>query len=271
MSGDNFNYVKRRNNNRRDEENTNRNERQFNSNRRPSFQDNQSRSFQDNQSRTNFNTERRPSFQDNQSRSFQDNQSRTNFNTERSYMTQNYNRVVVRSSQTRRKSSRTLLLKEVGDREFTYEGLQQVEKSPQGNLFLVFDTLDNSRKAFKDLRINKINCKYSYYKLFFKSTNLDSVRSYDDLKTSFLALLTENVKDVNILYFKYYRKDGKFTGSGDFVVDRKVDCDELVKTRTLKMGESEFTYYRYRTNRNLLTHQKSGSATDSNNSEEETQ
>ena len=183
----------------------------------------------------------------------------------------NFNRIIVRTTQTRRKSSRTLLLKEVGDKEFKYEGLQQVEKSPQGNLFLVFDTLENSRKAFKDLRINKVNCKYSYYKLFFKSTNLESERSYDELKSSFLKLLGDNVNGINVLYFKYYRKDGKFTGSGDFVVDRKVDCDSLVKSRTLKLSESEYTFYRYRTQRKLPGEsdvQQPGS--EGNNSEEET-
>jgi hypothetical protein len=198
-----------------------------------------------------------------------DNQRNEEYNTPR-----RFNRVVVRSTQTRRKSSRTLLLKEVGNNEFKYEGLQQVEKSPQGNLFLVFDTLDNSRKAFKDLRINKVNCKYSYYKLFFKSSNLDTNKTYDELKTSFLKLLSDNVTDLNVLYFKYYRKDGKFTGSGDFVVDRKVDCDAIVKARTLQLDESEFTYYRYRTNKmlqNRNTGTMQGSNTESSNSEEEIQ
>jgi hypothetical protein len=184
----------------------------------------------------------------------------------------NYNRVIVRTTQTRRKSSRTLLLKEVGDKEFKYEGLQQVEKSPQGNLFLVFDTLENSRKAFKDLRVNKVNCKYSYYKLFFKSTNLEVDKLYDDLKLSFINLLRDNVNGSNVLYFKYYRKDGKFTGSGDFVVDRKVDCDALVKSRILKLGELEYTFYRYRTQRRLSEESnvlRNGS--EGNNSEEETQ
>lgn len=196
--------------------------------------------------------------------------------TSEQYYRRNFNRVIVRATQTRRKSSRTLLLKEVGDREFTYEGLQQVEKSPQGNIFLVFNTLDNSRKAFKDLRINKVNCKYSYYKLFFKSTNLDTSKSYDELKTSFINLLYYTVNDLNILYFKYYRKDGKFTGSGDFVVDRKVDCDAIIKARILKLGECEFTYYRYRTNRlhpgqqnHVGDQHRYGS--EGNNSEEETQ
>jgi len=200
----------------------------------------------------------------NHSRGLQSTNSNQSFN-------RNFNRIIVRTTQTRRKSSRTLLLKEVGDKEFKYEGLQQVEKSPQGNLFLVFDTLENSRKAFKDLRINKVNCKYSYYKLFFKSTNLESERSYDELKSSFLKLLGDNVNGINVLYFKYYRKDGKFTGSGDFVVDRKVDCDSLVKSRTLKLSESEYTFYRYRTQRKLPGEsdvQQPGS--EGNNSEEET-
>jgi hypothetical protein len=160
-------------------------------------------------------------------------------------------RVVVKSTQTRRKSSRTLLLKEVGDREFKYDGLQKMDKSPQGNVFLVFDNLENSRKAFKDLRVNKVNCKYSYYKLFFKSSNLDTTKNYDELKGSFLSLLNEKVPGINVLYFKYYRRDGTFTGSGDFVVDRKVDCDALVTNRTLTSGENEFTFYRFRTNRGL--------------------
>ena len=206
---------------------------------------------------------------------YQGNQS-SNEGSSGQYVRRNFNRVVVRATQTRRKSSRTLLLKEVGDREFTYEGLQQVEKSPQGNLFLVFDTLDNSRKAFKDLRINKVNCKYSYYKLFFKTTNLDTNKSYDELKSSFLKLLSDTVSGLNVLYFKYYRKEGNFTGSGDFVVDRKVDCDSIVKARTLKLGESELTYYRYRTNRLQSGQAQSnvegqqGSGTEGNNSEEET-
>lgn len=160
-----------------------------------------------------------------------------------------FSRVIVKATQTRRKSSRTLLLKEAGDKVFKYEGLKNMDKSPQGNVFLVFDTLENSRKAFKDLRINKVNCKYSYYKLFFKSSNLDTTKNYDELKGSFLSLLNEKVPDINVLYFKYYRRNGQFTGSGDFVVDRKIDCDALVTNRTLTSGDNEFTFYRFRTNR----------------------
>lgn len=170
-------------------------------------------------------------------------------------------RVVVKSTQTRRKSSRTLLLKEVGEREFKYDGLQKMDKSPQGNVFLVFDSLENSRKAFKDLRVNKVNCKYSYYKLFFKSSNLDTTKNYDELKGSFLSLLNEKVPGINVLYFKYYRRDGSFTGSGDFVVDRKVDCDALVTNRTLTSGDNEFTFYRFRTNRGVSSTEEQGSET----------
>jgi hypothetical protein len=159
-------------------------------------------------------------------------------------------------------------LKEVGDMEFKYEGLQNVDKSPQGNVFLVFDTLDNARKAFKDLRINKVNCKYSYYKLFFKSTGLDTSKTYDDLKSVFLSFLNEKVSNVNVLYFKYYKKDGNFTGSGDFVVDRKVDCDVLVSSRTLKMSDTnEVSFYRFRTNRGDQSNHENVVKTD--NSEEE--
>jgi hypothetical protein len=191
-----------------------------------------------------------------------------------------FSRVVVKSTQTRRKSSRTLLLKEVGDREFKYDGLNNMDKSPQGNVFLVFDTLENSRKAFKDLRLNKVNCKYSYYKLFFKSSNLDTSKNYDELKGSFLSLLNEKVPGINVLYFKYYRRNGQFTGSGDFVVDRKVDCDALVTNRTLKSGENEFTFYRFRTNRGTSgqgttgqetqgTTSQQGTGSDGDNSDEE--
>jgi hypothetical protein len=177
-------------------------------------------------------------------------------------------RVVVKTTQTRRKSSRTLLLKEVGNKEFKYDGLQTVDRSPQGNVFLVFDTLENSRKAFKDLRVNKVNCKYSYYKLFFKSSNLDTTKSYDELKGSFLSVLDGNVSGVNVLYFKYYKRDGKFTGSGDFVVDRKVDCDSFVTSRTLKFSDTnDVTFYRFRTNRGAP--KEDGDVKEGNNSEEE--
>ena len=209
-------------------------------------------------------------------------QPKTNFykSGQQSRGTNKFARVVVKSTQTRRKSSRTLLLKEVGDREFKYDGLQKMDKSPQGNVFLVFDSLENSRKAFKDLRVNKVNCKYSYYKLFFKSSNLDTTKNYDELKGSFLSLLNEKVPGINVLYFKYYRREGVFTGSGDFVVDRKVDCDALVTNRTLTAGENEFTFYRFRTNRGVQSGEQTTETSSStgvqpsetvegNNSEEE--
>jgi hypothetical protein len=201
------------------------------------------------------------------------NQRDNNVQSNLNVVTNRYNRVVVRSTQSRRKSSRTLLLKEVYDREFKYEGLQNIDKSPHGNVFLVFDTLENSRKAFKDLRINKVNCKYSYYKLFFKSSNLDTTKNYDNLKSSFLSLLSDKVADINVLYFKYYRRDGLFTGSGDFVVDRKLDCDILVTKRILTFEQNEFTFYRFRANRGNLDRLKHNTDNpnqqDCGNSEEE--
>lgn len=175
-------------------------------------------------------------------------------------------KVIVKSVPTKRKSSRTVLVKgEDVNKQFSYEGLQNQENSPQGNIFLVFDTLENARKAFKDLRQNKINCKYSYYKLFFKTSVQDAISDYDTTKTAFMTLLKEKASDVNVLYFKFYRKNNVFTGSGDFVVDRKVDCDTFVTMKTANIVNAEFSFYRYRNNNVQV--KKSDTGSDSGHSD----
>jgi len=133
-----------------------------------------------------------------------------------------------------RKASRTLVVKsdtDVSTEGFT--GLLETAKSPNNSHFLVFDTIENSKNAFKILKTTNHMVRFAYYRIFFTMNGIDENASYNDLKEHHVKWLTDN-SDAQVLYYKQYRNGGKFLGCGDFTIDTKASMDKLLDKETLK-------------------------------------
>ncbi len=148
------------------------------------------------------------------------------------------------------KAGRTLVVKSetsVSTNNFT--GLVSSVKSNNGSQFFVFDTVENSKMAFKHLKNSKENVRFAYYKLFFTMTGIDENASYNDLKEMHTNWIVSN-SGAQVLYYKQYRNNGKFLNCGDFTVDTKEAMDKLLDKDTLKnFTFDKFSGVNYRYNK----------------------
>lgn len=150
----------------------------------------------------------------------------------------------------RRKAGRTLLISSDYTDELTNTGIltDKVHKTEGGSRFVVFDTTENARSAFRDLRNNGVRVKYSYYKVFFRLADVDlSNVEYDTLKDSVKEMISTLGNDqINILYFKFYTKNSTLMGSGDLTVDTKEGLDILVNNNEYDFSKGKVSFFRYR-------------------------
>ena len=159
-----------------------------------------------------------------------------------------------------RKAGRTLLVRT--DESFSasgYDGLvnsHQVERNGHSSYFLTFDTSDHSLEALRSIRKQygqDARVKFAYYKIYFRMDGLSSESSYEDVKTQHREFVHTNTS-AQVLYYRLYRKDDQFVGSGEMTVDTKEGFDQLVgkesthKEYSLQCGVSG-THYRYRRQR----------------------
>jgi len=148
-----------------------------------------------------------------------------------------------------KKAGRTIIIRS-SDKNLTdsLDGLLTHVNLENGKHFLVFDTIDNSKNAFKSLKTNaKNNVKFGYYKVFFTMNGIDTDADYSKLKNQHIEWLTQN-SGANVLYYKQYMKDGKYLGCGDFTIDTKLSMDKLLDKDGLKNYTCEKysgTFYRY--------------------------
>ena len=149
----------------------------------------------------------------------------------------------------RRKPGRTILVSSDWKEEISVEGVKNTHKTDNGARFVVFDTLENARSAFKSLRESGARVKYSYYKAFFRlsNCNLEDVK-YDDLKDKVKEVIS-SLGAENILYFKFYTKNGNIIGSGDLTVDTKDSLDALVSSNENSFGDGNISFYRFKVKR----------------------
>jgi hypothetical protein len=127
-------------------------------------------------------------------------------------------------------------------------GLINTFQTQKGNTFMIFDTVENSRNAFKTLRSNSdVSVRYAYYRLFFTITGLDDNVNYNDLKKSHIDWITAN-SGANVLYYKQYRKENKYLGCGDITIDTKESLDRLLNKDEFKnfsFNNLTGVFYRY--------------------------
>jgi hypothetical protein len=150
----------------------------------------------------------------------------------------------------KRKAGRTILVSSDWKDEINLEGTCNTHQTSNGARFVVFDTIDNARSAFKSLRDSGARVKYSYYKIFFRISdyNLKDVK-YDELKEQVKDLLVKLGVD-NILYFKFYTKNNEIIGSGDLTVDTKETLDLLISSNENSFGEGQVSFYRFKMKKN---------------------
>ena len=153
------------------------------------------------------------------------------------------------TKKTIRKAGRTIVLRSTEN--FSTEGLTgllQHNDLQNGKHFLVFDTIDNSKNAFKTLRSNaNLSVRFAYYRVFFTMSGIDASADYTQLKKQHMDWVTLN-SSAQVLYYKLYMKDNKFLGCGDFTVDTKESMDKLLDKEGLKnysFDSYSGTYYRY--------------------------
>lgn len=173
-----------------------------------------------------------------------------------------------------RKPGRTLLVQKTSDSFNSsvlegLEGLTATHHTERSNsYFLTFETLPHSLSAYRDLKANHIDnlrVKFAHYRVFFTLQGLTSESDYSQVKTSHTELITN--LGGSVLFYKLYRKEGSFLGSGDLTIDTKDTFDMLVNNNTenkefsLVNGDVTFTgiHYRYNRRRNDTDQGETGS------------
>jgi len=147
-----------------------------------------------------------------------------------------------------RKPGKTLVVK--SDQPISTEGFTGLKNSAQtnnGSQFFVFDTIENSKASFKFLKDANLKVRFAHYRLFFTMTGLDDNVNYNDLKTQHINWIVAN-SGADVLYYKQYRKGGKFLGCGDFTIDTKESMDKLLDKEGLKnytCDKYSGTFYKY--------------------------
>jgi hypothetical protein len=150
----------------------------------------------------------------------------------------------------RRKEGRTLLVSSDWKDDIDQDGIQRTHQTDGGARFVVFDTTENARLALKNLKDLGAQVKYSYYKIFFRLSDIDlESTTYDELKKQVKDMISV-LGNINVLYFKFYTKNNNLIGSGDLTVDTKESLDLLVSKDDNEFGEGKISFYRYRVRKN---------------------
>ena len=157
----------------------------------------------------------------------------------------------------KRKEGRTLLVNNDSvDIELNYDGITSTHKTESGARFVIFDSVEHASSAYNDLTNKDVKVKYSYYKIFFRLSdyNPDEELNYDELKGKVCEKLGKLIKELNILYFKFYTKNNRLIGSGDFTVDTKETLDALITLKEMDLEPIKISFYRFRVRRRNVNH-----------------
>jgi hypothetical protein len=155
------------------------------------------------------------------------------------------------------KYGRTLLLKPVNNFELTPDDLSKFvgvvstnKTKTTGSYFVTFDSSSNAMEAYNYIKrsFNDVLVKYSYYRVFFTMTGLTDTSDYNSVKQQLVDFVETSSKS-SVLFFKLYKKGGKFIGCGDFTLDTLDGMNVLLNRETgLKTFALEGltgSFYRY--------------------------
>ena len=156
------------------------------------------------------------------------------------------------------KPGKTLFIKLINNNETfdlnildTITGLiNKTNITPKKTLFLTFDSIDNSMKAYYKLYSqgykNNYIVRYSYYKIFFTMTGLTTETVYTDTKKKLIEYINTKT-DTNILYCKFYCKNNTYLGCGELTVDTLEGLNIILSDAYKKFEFDTFTgnFYKY--------------------------
>lgn len=147
-----------------------------------------------------------------------------------------------------RKAGKTVLIKSVSGtniNESFFNNLEGItnksETKSNSSVFLTFDTIDNALKVVKDIKYNHNKdyiAKFSYYQIYFTINELNEDCDYNDIKKHFSEYI-ESKTNSNVLYCKFYRKDNKYIGCGDFTIDTLEGMNNLLNK---ELGNKEYSF-----------------------------
>ena len=156
------------------------------------------------------------------------------------------------------KPGKTLLIKLINNME-TFDmtlldninGLvNKTNITPKKTLFITFDSIDNSMKAYYKLYSyaykNNYIVRYSYYKIFFTITGLTNETVYTDTKKKLIEYINTKT-NTNILYCKFYCKNNTYLGCGELTVDTMEGLNIILSDAFKKFEFDTFTgnFYKY--------------------------
>lgn len=155
-----------------------------------------------------------------------------------------------------RKAGRTLLVKSASNNTIDntifscLEGLTNKSETKSINtFFLTFDNISNATKAFNKFRNDStINVKFSYYRIFFTIDGLTESTDYNHVKKEFIEYIDKTTAS-SVLYCKFYRKNNKFIGCGDFTIDTFTGMNILLakdsSNKEYSFGSFKGIFYSY--------------------------
>lgn len=159
-----------------------------------------------------------------------------------------------------RKAGRTLLVKSAtgstidGTAFDSLDGLTNKSETKSTNsFFLTFDNVSNAVNAFHKLRtlgseVPTYRVKFSYYRIFFTMDGLTDSTDYNQVKKE-LTEWVANQTSSSVLYCKFYRKDNKYLGCGDFTIDTLSGMNTLLSKdgglKDYSFGSYKGTFYRF--------------------------
>lgn len=180
---------------------------------------------------------------------------------------QDYTTIQKNKKKIYRKAGKTVLIKSVSGANINESILNNLEgivnksdTKSQSSVFLTFDTIDNALKVVKQIRYNNKDyiAKFSYYQIYFTITELNEDCDYNEIKKHFSEYV-ESKTNSNVLYCKFYRKDNKYIGCGDFTIDTLEGMNLLLnkdlgnKEYSFEINDNKYNgvFYRYNSKKNV--------------------
>lgn len=96
------------------------------------------------------------------------------------------------------------------------------------SLFIESNNINTSISLFNKLKQNNVECRYANYRMFLIIDSDFEKLNYDEIKNKIKEQLYSINKNLNILYFKLYKKDKRLTGNGHIVIDNFNDLKSIV-------------------------------------------
>lgn len=146
---------------------------------------------------------------------------------------------------SKQRPGKTLIINTKKDYDVSsYKGIKNIGISKKGAKFVTFESTTEAEAALHDLRERDILSRYSYYYVFFKIKNYSDTSNYDEIKQQSIEAIQNFDPESNVLYFKLYRRNETFTGSGDLTLDTMESLDKLLTQKQLKLENGIEIYFR---------------------------